>query len=82
MTSASMGKLKVIMTLGLVAHNSTLSALKCRRADYKFAHNATHKVSRGLQLIDSYHCSRYNTNTKRLTTEMFEDVFINIQQRL
>ena len=45
-----------------------------RQADYKFAHGAEHKLDRGV-LIDSYHCSRYNTQTKRLTPEMFESVF-------
>jgi uracil-DNA glycosylase len=79
---ATMANLKVIMTLGLVAHNATLTVLKARRAEYKFTHNATHQVTPQLQLIDSYHCSRYNTNTRRLTTEMFEDVFTNIQNRL
>jgi len=75
-------KLKVIIALGGIAHNSTLKALGHRVAAYKFAHKAVHNVGDELILIDSYHCSRYNTNTGRLTTEMFEQVFELAQERL
>ena len=74
----SLPNLKVIVCLGRIAHENTLSALGLRRAEYKFVHCAEHLLSldaRKLTLIDSYHCSRYNTNTGRLTEEMFEDVF-------
>ena len=81
-TIKQMPNLRVILALGLIAHNNTLSALDIRRAAHKFGHNATHKVRQNLTLIDSYHCSRYNTNTRRLTTQMFEDVFVSIRQRL
>ncbi len=70
--------LKAIMALGGIAHNSTLSALGCKRSAFRFAHNAHHRVSDKITLFDSYHCSRYNTNTGRLTTQMFEDVFSNL----
>mgnify|MGYP001628135813 FL=1 len=66
--------LKVILCLGLVSHNSVLKTLGARQADHKFIHGAVHDVGE-CQVVDSYHCSRYNTNTGRLTTEMFEDVF-------
>jgi len=81
-TIERMPKLRVILALGLIAHNNTLSALGEKRAPHKFAHNAAHEITGKLTLIDSYHCSRYNTNTRRLTTQMFEDVFVNIEQRL
>jgi uracil-DNA glycosylase len=69
-----MAKLQGILALGLVAHNAVLSTLEKKRAAFKFAHGAVHVLSNDLWLADSYHCSRYNTNTRRLTTEMFEDV--------
>ena len=75
----AMENLKVILALGGIAHNTTLSTLGERRASYKFAHCAMHVLSDGLILADSYHCSRYNTNTGRLTEEMFEDVFREIR---
>jgi len=81
-TIEHMPKLRVILALGLIAHNNTLSALDVKRAPHKFAHNAAHEIASNLTLIDSYHCSRYNTNTRRLTTQMFEDVFVSIRQKL
>ena len=71
----TMPNLKVMVALGLVAHNAVLKTLSLKQSAFKFAHGAVHEVAEGLTLIDSYHCSRYNTNTGRLTTEMFEDVF-------
>ncbi len=67
-------QLKTILTLGKIAHDSTLRALDTPISEHRFAHNATHKV-RGIRIVSSYHCSRYNVNTGRLTAEMFEDVF-------
>ncbi len=81
-TIKQMPKLRVILALGLIAHNNTLSALGVKRAAHKFAHNAAHDIGNNLVLIDSYHCSRYNTNTRRLTTQMFEDVFASIRNYL
>ncbi|MEP7240590.1 MAG: uracil-DNA glycosylase [Devosia sp.] len=62
------------LALGRIAHDSLLVALGEKRAAHKFAHGAQHRLGNGATLFDSYHCSRYNTNTGVLTTEMFEDV--------
>ena len=67
-------RLKVILALGKVAHDSVILSFGKVRGHYKFAHTATHQLG-DITLVDSYHCSRYNTNTGRLTTEMFEDAF-------
>ncbi|MGH6864902.1 MAG: uracil-DNA glycosylase, partial [Methyloceanibacter sp.] len=56
------------------AHDSVLDALHLRKRDFPFAHGARHDLPCGLQLFDTYHCSRQNLNTGRLTTEMFENV--------
>jgi uracil-DNA glycosylase len=65
---------RVIVALGLVAHSAVLKALNLRAASLKFAHAAEHPLPSGKVLIDSYHCSRYNTQTRRLTAAMFESV--------
>lgn len=65
--------LKALFALGKIAHDATLRALGLRLADYPFAHGAVHRLPNGLTMVDSYHCSRYNVNTKRLTREMFLD---------
>jgi len=65
----------VIMALGGVAHNAVLRALGLKAAAYKFGHNNHYQLEQGHWLLDSYHCSRYNTQTRRLTPEMFRDVF-------
>ncbi|NWG76236.1 MAG: uracil-DNA glycosylase, partial [Rubrivivax sp.] len=70
----SLAGLRVILALGRIAHDSTLSALGVRRAAFAFNHGARHEPRPGLALYDSYHCSRYNTNTGRLTPEMFRAV--------
>ena len=64
-----------ILALGTIAHQAVLMALGLRRTDYAFAHGARHPLASGHVLFDSYHCSRYNTQTKRLTAGMFRDVF-------
>lgn len=66
--------LRVIVTLGKIAHDSTVRTLGGRVAAHPFAHGATTQID-GLTIVSSYHCSRYNTNTGRLTPEMFEQVF-------
>ena len=71
----AMPNLKAIIALGLVAHESVLKALGLKLSAFKFAHCAQHDLENGLVLTDSYHCSRYNTNTGRLTEAMFHDVF-------
>jgi uracil-DNA glycosylase len=65
----------VLLALGSIAHNATLRALALKPSDYKFAHAAEYELPTGQTLLDSYHCSRYNTQTRRLTEEMFVDVF-------
>jgi uracil-DNA glycosylase family 4 len=80
-TIATMPRLKAIVALGRVAHESTIAALGGRRAAAPFAHGARHAVS-GYAVFDSFHCSRYNTNTGRLTDDMFRDVFAAIRQYL
>jgi uracil-DNA glycosylase family 4 len=72
---AAMKEIRVIITLGRIGHTSALKALGLREADYPFGHAREHDLPGGLRLIASYHCSRYNTQTGRLTTEMFRDVF-------
>ena len=72
----------IIVALGLVAHNAVLKALGLKLSGFKFAHLAQHKMPGGIELIDSYHCSRYNTQTRRLTPDMFHAVFDCARKRL
>ncbi len=72
---AAMKRLKVVIALGVVAHGAILSVFGQKKSTCKFAHRARHPLPGGVSLIDSYHCSRYNTNTGRLTGEMFDAVF-------
>ena len=67
-----------VLALGRVAHDATLRALGHAPRGRAFAHGAVHALERGVRLFDSYHCSRYNTSTRRLTTAMFERVFAAI----
>jgi len=79
---AALPKLRTILALGRIAHDSTLDALGLKRRDYTFAHGARHDLPTGQVLFDSYHCSRQNTNTGRLTTSMFEAVLATIAGEL
>lgn len=72
---AALSAVRVIIALGRIAHDAMLRSIGARLATYRFAHGAVHALPDGRHLIDSYHCSRYNTNTGRLTAEMFADVF-------
>jgi len=72
---AAMPSLKVIIALGGVAHGALLSVFGLKKGAHRFAHEACHNLPDGLVLVDSYHCSRYNTNTGRLTEAMFHSVF-------
>lgn len=72
---AVLPELKVIVTLGRIAHDSTLRALGMKPSIAKFAHGAEHEIPDGCVLIDSYHCSRQNVNTRKLDAAMFESVF-------
>jgi uracil-DNA glycosylase family 4 len=85
---ANLEKLRVILALGRIAHAATLTALGQRASAYPFAHGRRHHLIPGtsvrgpLALYDSYHCSRYNTNTRRLTPAMFSAVFAAIVAEL
>ncbi len=72
----------VIMALGSLAHDAILKALALKKRDFKFAHGHLHKLPQETWLIDSYHCGRYNTQTKRLTSVMFDRVFETIADLL
>ncbi len=78
---AAMKNLRLIISLGLISHNSVLKTLGQKQSAHKFAHGAVHELN-GVRLMDSYHCSRYNTNTGRLTEDMFHDVFRAAQEQL
>ncbi|MBR1215256.1 uracil-DNA glycosylase [Bradyrhizobium sp. JYMT SZCCT0180] len=80
-TIAAMPKLRAIVALGRIAHESTLKALGLRNAAAPFAHGAVHTAG-PINLYDSYHCSRYNTNTRVLTPEMFRNVFAKVRADL
>ena len=71
----------LVLALGGIAHRAVVKALAMRQADFKFAHAAVHDLGT-TRLLDSYHCSRYNTNTRRLTTEMFEGIFAQARELL
>ena len=75
---ATLPKGGVLLALGRIAHEAALVALGLRRSEYAFAHRARHVLPGGTVLFDSYHCSRYNTNTGRLTPAMFRAVFDDI----
>ena len=78
----ALSRLRAILALGAIAHHAVLAAKGLRRTTYPFAHGALHALPDSVLLVDSYHCSRLNTNTGTLTTEMFEAVFAAIIERL
>jgi len=71
---ASLAHLRVILALGKIAHDAVIRALGLRLSAHSFAHGAAHALPNGRRLFDSYHCSRYNQNTGRLTPDMFRAV--------
>jgi uracil-DNA glycosylase len=80
---AALGRVRIILALGRIAHDSALRALGLRLARFPFAHGARHALNSSPPLLfDSYHCSRYNTNTGVLTEAMFEGVFASIRTEL
>ena len=79
---AALPRLRILLALGRIAHESALRALNLALAKFPFAHGARHPVSPGVALFDSYHCSRYNTNTGVLTEAMFRQVFAAIRAEL
>jgi len=74
----AMDRVKVILALGHLAHNSVLRALEFKLSHYKFQHGSFHSFPKPFVLANSYHCSRYNTNTGRLTKKMFDDVLLDV----
>jgi uracil-DNA glycosylase family 4 len=72
----------LLFALGGIAHRAIIKAVGGRQADYKFGHAAEHDLEGRFTMLDSYHCSRYNTNTGRLTTEMFRAVFARAREIL
>jgi uracil-DNA glycosylase len=77
-----LGRLRAVLALGAIAHKGVLAALGERASRFPFVHGALHPLPNGLLLADSYHCSRYNTNTGRLTPAMFDAVFAELRRRL
>ncbi len=77
----TMPKLRAIVALGRIAHDSVLKPLKLKASQAPFGHGAVHQAG-AFKLYDSYHCSRYNTNTRVLTTDMFRSVFARIKADL
>ena len=78
----AMASLRVVLALGVLAHHAVLRAFGLKQSTAKFAHGALHALPEGRLLADSYHCSRYNTNTGRLTEPMFHAVFEGIRAAL
>lgn len=79
---ATLGKNITVLVLGGVAHGAVLRALGYKKSSYPFAHGKKYDLPNGMTLFTSYHCSRYNTQTRRLTPGMFHAVFNQIQQHL
>jgi uracil-DNA glycosylase len=80
-TLKEMKKLRAVVALGRIAHETFLAAQGARRSEYPFGHGRAHAFDT-LSLFDSYHCSRYNTNTGVLTPKMFREVFAQVRQHL
>ncbi len=80
-TIDEMKNLRAIVALGRIAHETVVRARSARRADHPFAHGSARAIG-AITLFDSYHCSRYNTNTGVLTPQMFRDVFANVRKYL
>jgi uracil-DNA glycosylase family 4 len=75
-------EVRVVLALGAIAHTAVLRAVGLKAAEFKFGHGAEHAIGAGRVLLDSYHCSRYNTQTRRLTAAMFEGIMRTAQRRL
>ena len=72
----------MLLALGKLAHDAVLRVLGLRLSSYRFMHGGVHALTGKLSLVDSYHCSRYNTQTRRLTPEMFGQIFLLARQLL
>jgi len=79
---ACLPELRAVLALGRIAHDSVIAARDQKQAAFPFSHGARHEMPGGLAVYDSYHCSRYNTNTGRLTEKMFRDVLERIRDDL
>ena len=79
---ATLKNLKAVLVLGRIAHETMLRTFAIKLKEHPFAHQAHHQLTNGLSLFDSYHCSRYNTNTGRLTPEMFRAVFADVRTHI
>jgi uracil-DNA glycosylase len=77
-----MPRLRVILALGVIAHDTVVAALGLRRGLFPFAHGRLHAFPSGLLLADSYHCSRLNISTGKLSMAMFESVFVTLTRCL
>lgn len=80
-TIKEMTKLRAIVTLGRIAHETFIAAQNAKQRDYPFTHGGAHQMGE-ITLFDSYHCSRYNTSTKVLTPKMFREVFAQVRQHV
>ena len=78
----NMKNLKIILSLGLIAHKSILKVFEKKIVDFKFKHMAIHKINEKILLVNSYHCSRYNIQTKRLSINNFEKIFNLVKKNL
>lgn len=79
---AAMANLRALLALGRFAHEAVIRTFGLRQKDHAFGHGVMHHLPNGLLLADSYHCSRYNVNTNRLTAEMFADVLAALSDRM
>ncbi|MBV8936713.1 MAG: uracil-DNA glycosylase, partial [Alphaproteobacteria bacterium] len=78
----TMTRLRAILALGAIAHQAVVATLGLRRALFRFEHGRIHALPGGLILADSYHCSRLNTNTGKLSPQMFETIFSELSGHL
>jgi uracil-DNA glycosylase family 4 len=81
-TTPAMPNLRAIVALGRIAHDTIVVALGLKRSAVPFGHGSAHRLPSGITLHDSYHCSRYNTNTGVLTEQMFREVFAAVRREL
>ncbi|MCU7852409.1 MAG: uracil-DNA glycosylase [Candidatus Thiodiazotropha sp. (ex Monitilora ramsayi)] len=72
----------IVVALGSIAHRAVIKAQGLKQKAFPFSHGGEHRINEKLRLIDSYHCSRYNTQTRRLTAEMFDAVFLRVNALL
>ncbi len=81
-TIEDLGEVRALLALGRIAHDSVLTTFGARKAANPFSHGGEHQICERIRLFDSYHCSRYNTNTRRLTPAMFKAVFTRMRAYL